>query len=268
MDWSEKVLDKKMQALAKVILSFSKGGADILVLEEVENLKVITTLVKKYLKKYQYISLLEGEDSRGIDTAILSVYPITKSKLHNIDLRGVAKKTRGILEVDIKIKRKVFTILANHWPSQSNPSEARLLAAQEVEKIALNSHSNLLIAVGDFNTLKTDSPNGINYLMDTFINARKAAQLTGKEIACEGTHWYKKHWSYLDKLLVYKKSYKAYPLYRTYDVHVKDWMTFTKRWTDRDSGEVTYHKGVPMTFDKESFKGFSDHFPIVMKFKL
>lgn len=268
-DWNENVLNNKMKALAKVILSYNKNkGADILVLQEVENLNVVSTLTKKYLRSYRYISLLEGEDSRGIDTAVLSKYPIKESTLHNINLDGVAKKTRGILQVDIKIKRKIFTILANHWPSQSNPDQARLLAAQEVERISLNAKSNIIVAVGDFNTLKTDSPNGIDYLMKNFTNARPKAQALGKKLSQKGTHWYKTEWSYLDKILIFNKTYKIRPLYKSYDVFVRKWMTYTKQWTDRDTGEVSYHSGVPMGFNLKNLTGFSDHLPIVMKFRL
>lgn len=268
-DWNENVLDKKMQALSKVILSYNNGeGADILALEEVENLNVVSDLQKNYLKgKYSYVALIEGEDARGIDTAVISKYPIIKSELHNINLEAIAKKTRGILEVDIKIGNKKVSVLVNHWPSQANPSQARLLAAKKLEQIALNSKAELVIAVGDFNTLPTDLPNAIDYLMNKFTNAAEEAQRRGIKLAQEGSHWYKTQWSTLDKILVYKKS-DSQALYESYNIHVKDWMTHTVKWFDQYTGKVSFHEGVPLSFNIKTFEGFSDHLPIVMKFNI
>ena len=65
LDWSENVLNKKIQNLAKVITTYNNGqGADIIVFQEVENINALNLLVKDGLKGkgYHYVSLLEGRD--------------------------------------------------------------------------------------------------------------------------------------------------------------------------------------------------------------
>ncbi len=78
----------------------SKSDADIIGLQEVENLKVLTeTLRKKGLQqKYKYM-FVAPSDPRGISVALLSKYPIKKVIVHN-------EKFKDVLgERDISFKR-------------------------------------------------------------------------------------------------------------------------------------------------------------------
>ena len=72
---SKKEDEKK--ALANVI---SKLDADIIALQEVESIGVLNDFNKNYLNnKYEYISLIEGNNVVGIDVAIMSKIPIYSS---------------------------------------------------------------------------------------------------------------------------------------------------------------------------------------------
>lgn len=265
-DWNKNVLNSKLSNIAKVLTSFNNGGADIIVLQEVENERVLKMLMSKLNNSdYKYYSILEGPDLRGIDNGVISKYPIKKSILHKVDLRPVSKsKTRDILEVSIDIDGKELKIFANHWPSQGAPSTARNLAAQTLVNVSKNSQADLTIALGDFNTLKKDKPHGIQeHVLEYYYDAHVEALKEGTVLR-EGSHWYKGHWSRLDRLFILKNS-KAEVDYRTFEIFSEDFMFTAIDWTDYNTGDVTVYEGVPFRFDQKSLRGFSDHLPLVVK---
>ena len=224
LDWNETKFTKKMQNVAKVIKAFdnTNKGADIVMLEEIENINVLNQLVAKALPGlgYDHKALIEGDD------------------------------TRGILQVDLNVNGKAVTVFVNHWPSQSNPTEQRVASAQMLEKLASQSKSALILAAGDFNTLKTENPRPFAALAnwtDVEPEARKA-----NPSLHAGTHFYKGEWSSLDHIFVYKKS--------TVKVDVKNFQIMNRPFLlkkDSRSNEM-----IPNRFNFETAEGFSDHLPM------
>ena len=271
-DWSEKVLDKKLNNLRSVLITLSNGkGADVIALQEVENINALTMLQKKLSRYgYKYAALLEGPDSRGIDVGYISKYKILDQKLHEVDMTGVAKKTRGIMEITIEVNSKKVTLFNNHWPSQNNPDEARVLAAMKLAKVAkaAKKTSDLVIALGDFNTLESDAPNAIEAILPYFDLSREEAVLRDINVF-SGTHWYGGHWSALDKIMVYENYSKGIrPLYSKYDIFSFPFLLGSITWTDRDTGEQTVYNDVPISYDWETGRGYSDHLPVIMQFEI
>jgi len=270
-DWNEEVLKIKIANAAKVIKAYNfKRGADVVVVQEVENKSVLTRLVNEGLrgKGYKYISLIEGPDSRGIDVGIISKYPIVEEKLHLVDLSGIGKNTRGILEVTIKVENEFVTIFGNHWPSQGNISETRLEAAKVLLENALNSISSLVIATGDFNTLDKDEPHGINTIIrPAFTDTYLLAKENGNKLHA-GTHWWGGDWTAIDKMFVLKANSNKKLKLKSLKIIKKKFMLGEKKWTNRDTGEVTIYKNIPKRFDYKKREGYSDHLPLVMKFKI
>ena len=84
LDWNQEAKNAKLANVAKIILSYKNHGADVIALQEVENINILNELFI-LLKPYGYIgiSLLENTDRRGIDAAFISKYEITKSKHQN-----------------------------------------------------------------------------------------------------------------------------------------------------------------------------------------
>lgn len=270
-DWNEEVLQAKILNLAKVIKTYNKGkGADIVVLQEVENKRVLKQLVDIGLKGlgYKYISLIEGPDSRGIDVGMISKLPIVSEKLHKVDLTGISKDTRGILEVKFQVGKKSITVFGNHWPSQGNISAARMKASEVLLENAKLASSNLVVATGDFNTLEDELPNAVDELSHDFINIETQARLRSFKNVWLGTHWYKGEWSSLDKILVLKSFHGAKLKYRSYNILSYKYLLGDKNWTNYDTGEVTVYNNVPVRFNLKSKLGYSDHLPIVFKVKL
>lgn len=267
LDWNRSVLDNKIQNLAKVILSYNGGrGPDILILEEVENERVLSLLGRKLRRQgLRWMSLREGPDERGVDVAIVSRFPIINEKLHVVDLEGVAKKTRGILQADIAVGSRKVSVFANHWPSQSNPPRARLIAAQTLVQAALASDADFIVAGGDFNTKKEDDPNGINIVVRPhFWLAEEKAKESGFDPG-RGSHWYKGEWTFLDKIMVAKNPKSPVkPLFSAFKAYRRPWMMKELVWND-DAGE-SQKDVVPARYDSETGEGYSDHLPLVMRF--
>ncbi|MDA8791874.1 endonuclease/exonuclease/phosphatase family protein [Bacteriovoracaceae bacterium] len=282
-DWNNDSLTKKLTNMGKVIKEMNQGlGPDILVLQEVENMNVLSMLVEKELQGlgYDYISLLEGADARGIDVAILSKYEIMAEKIypHSFlkEKEGEMKRqnSRPILEAVIKVQNKTIVVLANHWPSQANPSVARVAAAEMMRDIALGHVDNvdLVVATGDFNTINRDNPHPYkgNGFSDTFVDAEAVARLLKSDLN-EGTHWYRGTWSSLDKIFIASKSLEKKKLitnWQSFDIFKRSFMVKNFNYKDRDTGISTHHEGVPKRFSSRTGDGYSDHLPVTLNFHL
>jgi hypothetical protein len=194
LDWSESVLNHKIENMGRAIRSLNGGkGPDILVVEEVENIKVLTRLRDQALQGmgYDHVLLIEGPDSRGIDVGMLSKLPVEDAQLHIVDLNSPVPNpmvismeesmnplwteagqfmiqqtqsghaTRGILEATFRVGNKYLTVLGNHWPSQAGPTEQRARAAWTLYQAASKAYDRkrTVVALGDFNTIDSDNPN-------------------------------------------------------------------------------------------------------------
>lgn len=274
-DWNKAKLATKMKNLAQVIKQYGHGhGADIVVFQEVENIAVLTEFTNKYLRKYgyRYITLAEGLDSRGIDVAMIARVPVLAVDYHHVNLVPYStRETRYILEVTFSVNGKTVTVFGNHWPSQGNVDETRLVASEVLRDAALRSISDLVVAAGDFNTVDNDLINGIEinilpHFEDIEVKGRRYSQVSAK-----GTHWYKGHWSSLDKIFVLKRSLQKSQVrvnYSSFEIIQKSFMTHSVTWTDEDTNTTQTSHDVPLRFDGESGKGYSDHLPVAVEFDL
>lgn len=184
--------------------------ADIVALEEIESLAVLKAFRDKYLKDlgYEYAELVESEDPRGIDNAVLSRYPIVKTEAYNDRKIGGKhpardgsrpnplagediKFRRTPLRVDVRIPSSAFnlkggedetiTLLVVHHKSGRGSDYWRIAEARGVvdivKEIESASPGALIAILGDFNGMVTD-PNGKVYtdagLVDVF-SGRDAA---------------------------------------------------------------------------------------------
>ena len=121
-DWNEETKNAKLQNLLEIIISYDKNGADIVGLQEVENINILEQLFN-LLQPYGYIDfqLLESTDKRGVDTAFISKHKISNPKLHYVDFSPNFETidTRPIFEVDIKINKKILKFYNVHFPAFS-----------------------------------------------------------------------------------------------------------------------------------------------------
>ena len=277
-DWTQEVMDQKLKNLGRVIKVAAYGSSpDFVILQEVENINALKQLRDKALSQegYKELVLIEGPDSRGIDVAIMSKYPLAeKAKYHQVEI-SKKFKTRGILEATFKIGKRKVTVLANHWPSQQNSDETRYKAAKRMAEVVANTKYPV-IAGGDFNTKGNDNPHGIN---EFILNENRNTVFYDAEFEAfgerRGTHHYNGWWNSLDRLFLLQGSFNRgcrrffgacfSPDWSSVEIVKKDWMLKDISWTDDETGEVITYRGVPNRFNPQTGEGFSDHLPVVMK---
>ncbi|MCB0389832.1 MAG: endonuclease/exonuclease/phosphatase family protein [Bdellovibrionales bacterium] len=268
MDWNQNILERKMKRLAEVILQVNSGkGPDILIVEEVENINVLTQLRDKYLKtaNYKTVVLIEGFDKRGIDIGLLSRLPqLDKAQLHKIPYKGKTaddqvwmERSRGILQVNLELPDKSkLAVFGVHFPSGSNPTYWRQQSVTHLNQLMSQLPKDYLaIAGGDFNI--NSSEDSSHKLYKKEIGQKwLVSHLIGCS-SCRGTNYYhrKREWSFLDALLFHKNL---------------DRQTGTANWyVDPKSigipNESVYQKNrfmSPARFEAQSPVGVSDHWPI------
>lgn len=156
--------EKKLTATA-----IAAVNADVIVLQEVENLDVLKRFRSDRLKtmKYTFAMLVDGNDPRQIDVAVLSRFPLVATRSHqHLRSGNAALFSRDCLEVDVQVNGKILTLFANHFKSmldKNNPAQGRkntrakrVKQAAEVKKIVearfgSNPGSAAWAVLGDLN---------------------------------------------------------------------------------------------------------------------
>ncbi|MEQ9562996.1 MAG: endonuclease/exonuclease/phosphatase family protein [Woeseiaceae bacterium] len=265
-DWNDDVIDKKLRAVAKTILQVGNGkGADIVALQEIENLGILERLRTDYLGDAAYLPavLIEGNDLRGIDVAFLTKLPLVGApRLHSIPFEGVdsarVDDTRGILQAEFQLPDgNILSGFAVHFPAPFHPTEMREIAYGRLNELLDDLPADRpAFAAGDFNT--TSSEDAREDLLGRLVRSRwTVAHETGCG-DCRGTQYYAPDdsWSFLDMIL---------------------WASGDSRgenttWGIRaDSVEVANKlpaqvtaDGTPNRFSLAEGGGVSDHWPLVM----
>jgi len=249
-DWNEETKNAKLQNLVEVIVSYDRDGADILGLQEIENMNILEQLFL-LLKPYGYkdFQLLESNDKRGVDTAFISKYKIMNPKLHYVDFSPNFETidTRPIFEVDIKVNEKTLKFYNVHFPSNFHPVQMRIESFQKLKDL-ISSHSEPAIVLGDFNLTKKDDKK-----FDIYKNQEDYWYIAHREgcDSCQGTYYYSrgKSWDFLDTIMVSRNRGIAFEE-SSIDVFKIKFNTY------KDTGK-------PKWFNPETKEGVSDHYPIV-----
>jgi endonuclease/exonuclease/phosphatase family metal-dependent hydrolase len=262
LDWSKRLLERKLGALASTILANGQDGLgpDIVVLQEVENLNVLERLRSEYLVAANYGPpiLVEGEDLRGIDVAFLSRLKIVgKPVLHPTQFRRIDDRarqdTRGILEATFELPGgDLMTGFAVHFPAPFHPTTLRIQSYEFLAELrATLPTGRLVFAAGDFNTIAAEKSVLDEHVAPTWTVAHRAGCRD-----CRGTHYYAPNddWSFLDMILVSADA---------------------GRWAlDTNATRVatgwpaqTSSAGTPQRFDPATGRGVSDHWPLAVTFE-
>jgi endonuclease/exonuclease/phosphatase family metal-dependent hydrolase len=260
LDWNQEVLKTKFDALNGAVLQVYGRGPDILMLEEVENLRVLKLWNDTDLKKAEYktIQLIEGPDKRGIDVGLMSRFPVEgKAQLHQIEweksLDFDPHATRGILEVPLKLPTgSILHVFVVHLPSQASPTVFREDAVKTIKKlVAKVPPDRFWVVGGDWNiTAEEDERSGL--VSQQLNQIGLVSHLVGCK-RCKGTHNYRKDWSFLD-ILVFSKNFASTDsaLKLVFEsITVPQWGKHQSKWSGR-----------PQRFNPKNGTGVSDHFPI------
>lgn len=210
----EKAKPKKQQrALAETL---QRMDADVVVMQEVESQKTLRAFRDKYLKQMGYLEpvVIEGNDPRGIDVAVLSRLPVLSVKSHK-DLKfQVGDRQRGfsrdLLQVQLQASGNYrFTVFAVHLKSKhggQNSDNVRAAEAQTIQRVLedfqrQNPRANFLL-LGDFN----DTPDAASLkALLSPANSLRLVDLVAAELGIKPTvfsYHPKKYRSRIDYILV------------------------------------------------------------------
>lgn len=178
--WNKKNFNIKLNNIIKVI---SDLDADIIALQEIENIELMKILRQK-LPQYQYYSFIKYPNS-AVGLGFLSKIKIKNSA--SIDVKFSNAIYRPILEVTFVKEEVEFKIFNNHWPSKRASEIYRIKYAKALfDRLKSLKEDYDYILLGDFNSdyneFETFKKNlklnqsagvtGINHILNTIINEK------------------------------------------------------------------------------------------------
>lgn len=137
--------------------------ADVLALQEVENRGILKRLNLLLKKPFPYVELIEGNDPRGIDVALLSRFPILRSMSHRLRrLDGNHKISRDLIvfELDTGMGGRLLVSpvhLKSKRSSKGDPQSVLWRTAEAkgilmlLDELRARSWKAPFIVLGDFN---------------------------------------------------------------------------------------------------------------------
>ena len=262
LDWSDDAVAHKLSVLAATIKQVNNGrGPDIIAFQEVENAAILDRLSFEYLADAGYgpAVLLEGDDIRGIDVALLSRLPLSEAPtLHPLLIEGFEERigdTRGVLQATFLLPDgSLLTGFAVHFPAPFHPTAMREAAYRHLNELRNRlPDSHYAFAAGDFNTTSTEDRE--QRMLERFVRPN---WIVAHDLCdgCPGTYYYARddNWSFLDMILFSSvRGEKTTWQIRADSVQI----------ANRYPAQVRA-PGVPHRYDAASRDGVSDHWPLVV----
>ncbi|TDJ05446.1 MAG: hypothetical protein E2O68_06365 [Deltaproteobacteria bacterium] len=213
------------------------GYPEFLALQEVESTRSLSKFTN-----YKII-MAQIRDKRGMGVALL----YRKGKLLKKRELKVAN-SRSILEARIKLENSTFTFFVVHWPSQRNPPNKRIQAAKTLIKRIRELENEYFVILGDFN-YDPDFESIPSMEMRGIVNL----DFNG------GTYFYipYRRWSKFDRIL-WSRNFKG--IYE-YKIFQPDFIAKQMIYNGRP-------EKIPWRYDAKKHVGYSDHFPVYLKFHL
>jgi len=169
-------VNKKAQRVltAKAIAA---TDADIMCLQEVENLDVLRRfkwdflnpeLKSQHKDPYRYEMLVDGNDMRLIDIAVLSRFPFDHIRSHQWMKLDNVRFSRDCLEVGFMLQGEPLTFFINHFKSmiggravtmQKREKQTTMVTQIIEERFSDPSNANFVVC-GDFNDHRDYDPQG------------------------------------------------------------------------------------------------------------
>ena len=264
--WTPARYWRKLNHIGQEILSCQEEGApDLVALVEVENDSCLFDLTRRSLLReagYEYL-MTESPDVRGIDVALLyqpfSFHPVCYDYL-SISPRSDMRPTRDILYVQGEIVgRETLHVFVVHAPSRFGGEKKTRPYRQLVVDRLLAAVRQLppaakVIICGDFNDDVESQP--LQYLIASGL-LPVTASLHGKHGA-QGTYRYQGEWEHIDHIFV------SHPLNSLLDEAVLHDAPFLLE-EDKKYGGVKPLR----TYNGYHYqRGFSDHLPLVVRFRM
>ncbi|MEM9395782.1 MAG: endonuclease/exonuclease/phosphatase family protein [Pseudomonadota bacterium] len=281
---STEIVAAKATAIARVISRFDGGdGPDVLVLTEIESQTALSALLSALpnASEYQTEVFFDADptqpapkpDFRGIEVAILAKLPLADGSVprsHVIDLTaepacnaddGSLGSTRDALQADLSLPDgSLLSVLGVHFPSGTNPTVCREIAATTMRDIAndIDADRTVLIA-GDFNFNCRDDEQAA--LRAIFHSWTLPMQLDNGCVG-NGSQWFSREntWSYLDVIAERPGAPVWSTDMRTFRLVINDFEQFFYQ----DSIHNLRPKKFRLNRSNPENSGTSDHFPVAV----
>lgn len=282
LNWTTAKIALKLEQIQKA-LDAQGALPDVLVLVEVENKKIVDQLAK--FLGYDDFVMTTSPDERGIDCAVL----YKEDKLSPLDffehtVADALYPTRNLSVMLFRLNDDlgggVFGVFPNHWPSQGNPTSARLIVAKSAQAFIDDVRDNYknedfaYVITGDFNTTDKDSPNPID---STLLNPKwDASLLDVRELAKKAkspmlskmpkaTYYYEPEdaWNEFDRFFINPELNDDSGLEvdaLSYRIHAPDLVSKNNKGVGKVPFRYNHNSATKSTL------GYSDHFGIVVKF--
>ena len=254
----------KLNRIGQEILSCSDHLPDLVALVEVENDSVLHQLTRRSLLRnagYEYL-MTTSPDARGLDVALLyqpaSFRPLCYESLE-VPVLPEMRPTRDILDVQGQIiTGDTLHIYVVHAPSRYGGEKEtrpyRMKVAEIISRQVKMHHQERVIVTGDFNDYFDDA--SLKYLEESSLaNVTKNTVGVCGEAKC--TYRFQGEWRSLDHFFCSK---------RVADCVESTYINDNAFLLDDD---VRFGGKRPLrSYNGIRFqKGFSDHLPLIVKFK-
>lgn len=159
--WTQKAYEAR---LSKLCDGLKKLDAEVYVLEEIENERIIYDITNRlagdvwYKDKKLNYALFAKDDESSIGCAVLSRLPLICATVHSLDIRTEKNKQpamRPLIKVTVTKNDRELTLFVNHWKSKSGGEEKtevwRNWQESLLAKNILQIGDCTAISCGDFN---------------------------------------------------------------------------------------------------------------------
>ncbi|HUX22741.1 MAG TPA: endonuclease/exonuclease/phosphatase family protein [Spirochaetia bacterium] len=283
-EWSTELFHIKMQHIAEVLRAAVRGGADIVVLEEVENENALVTLNDTYLKGLGYTAHTGESGRTSVTLGLLSRLPLSYLRAHHIHSVD-AEAQRDILEARIDCDGEPLVLFLNHWKSKLGGAEATeaerraaaSLLVRRIRELEVQDPGSTIVIAGDLNEnwdeylrvskgyqtalLPEDiamplAPERSLFVSDTPAGAavtpeRVTFYSPWATLEGSGSYYYGGDWETIDHTLLGPRLFDGAGLeYESFSVVRPDFLLTAK--------------GIPLGWSSERAEGYSDHLPILL----
>lgn len=253
--WNE---EKYFVRLLRVADALEQINADIIALEEIENLNVVYAITKllPFNSKLRY-AVFAKEEGSSLGLVLFSRYPIIRANTHQIQLPEVLPETlRPVLEVQVNVPTQNVIILVNHWKSKSSGGKKseitrkcqQALLTESIYQIKSEKENAHIIALGDFNQetaeFEIDKEKREIILISKNNHERVKSIWLEKLNLKDGSYYFRDNWEQIDHIFI--SSEKA---------------VFGKSEIVKRKFFLT-EEGLPKSYKLYSGSGLSDHLPL------
>lgn len=269
--WNTKSYEKRLDKLAKGI---TKLNADIYILEEIENPRIIMDISNRLAghswddgQNWNYATFAKNPGD-SIGCAVLSKYPLSEITIHNLDARpqGLqAPPMRPIMKLTIGIGRQGITLFVNHWKSKAGGAEQseiwRNLQENNLARLVkadLQAKNRPVICAGDFNrdisefhilSMDSSTQNVALRLQNNSMVPLTSPWISKGNFLEPGSYYFNSNWTRIDHI------FYCGAINQIRFASLQD-----ELWCKED--------GSPFPYKVYNNNGFSDHLPIRLIFGL